>query len=444
MKLILHIGTEKTATTTLQHFLYHNRKHLLKQRIALLERAGMPNNRLLAAFCQPEDMFDDFFRDRSIKTTDEKVRFFDGFPEKLVGEILSLKKKADVLVITSEHFHSRLRGAASIQRLHDLISPYFDAIEVCCYFREQSSLASSSYSTSIVSGNDKDFKVHLNKVTPENHYYNYDALLIKWANVFGRGNLRPLLYGTQHFYEGDIRRDFLRVVKEDINFDPLDFNITDHNKSLGLVGLKLAQINNTFNSRHLKDGSQNKLRKIILSAIQDSSMSFLGEQFYPQALDIYHTFEDSNVSFASEFLGFEGNPFSAPACKAEKKAKEAQLNLDQVEELMENLMRGLTGKVISQQKNDEHSLSYPDSESCRLEANQVMRLNDEDHAEALFEKALSTCDNFMVYRDYSVFLQKKGDYQKAMEVCRKAINLRPDRPWLKKLLQSLIDDAANT
>ena len=106
-------------------------------------------------------------------------------------------------------------------------------------------------------------------------------------------------------------------------------------------------------------------------------------------------------------------------------------------------MSGITGKAISQQRNNsEHSLSYPDSENWRLEANKAMRLNDSSKAEGLFEKAITTCDNFMVYRDYSVFLQKKGDHQKAMEMCQKAIDLRPDRPWLKKIMQSIIDDAS--
>jgi hypothetical protein len=365
MKLVLHIGTEKTATTTLQHFLYHNRKALLKQRIALLDGVGIPNNRMLPAFCQPEDMFDNFFRQRKINSVAEKNRFFLGFSQKLESEILKAKKHADTLIITSEHFHSRLRGPASIQRLYDLISPYFDAIEICCYFREQSSLAFGAYSTSIVSGNDKDFEVHLKKVTPENHYYNYDALLTKWATVFGRENLRPLLYGAQHFHEGDIRRDFLRVVKEDINCDPLYFNISDLNKILGLVGLKLAQINNTLNPRYLKDGRTNKLRKAIFSSIKDSSVSSLGEIFFPQASDIYRAFENSNVDFANKFLACEGNPFPDPAHTAEKNPSEIKLNLEQVLELATNLISCLSDKSILRGKHRANYLRSPETKNGR-------------------------------------------------------------------------------
>lgn len=427
MKLVLHIGTEKTGTTTLQHFLYRNKKALLEQRIALLDKFGLPNNRKLAAYCQPEDMFDDYFKNLNIQSVEGKSKLLNCVPKDLGDEILKARKKADTLIITSEHFHSRLTDPASIQRLHDLISPYFDAIEICCYFREQSSLALSSYSTSLVAGDNKDFEIFLQHVSPKNHCYNYDALLTKWANVFGRGNLRPLLYGAQHFYEGDIRRDFLRVVKEDIDCDQLDFNISDRNKRLGLVGLKLAQINNTFNPRYLKDGRTNKLRKAIFSSIKDSSASSLGEVSYPQASDIYRAFENSNVNFANKFLGYEGNPFPDPARTAEKIPSEIKLNLEQVQELMRNLMIGLSGEATSQQKYAQHNLSYPESENYRKEANKAKRSNDNDKAESLFEKAITSCDNFKVYRDYSIFLQKKGDYKKAVETCQAAIDLRPDR-----------------
>jgi len=444
MKLILHIGTEKTATTTLQHFLYHNRKALLAQRIALLSTLDQPCNRKLAAYCQPEHMCDDYFTDMNINSAEERQKLFESFTEDLGADISKARKKADVLIITCEHFHSRLRTITSIKKLHNLITPYFVEIEIVCYFREQSSLALSSYSTATKFGDAIGFDEFLRRyVTPKDPYYNYDELLTKWAKVFGREPLRPILYGYEHFTDGDIRRDFLRRVKKDIDFDPLDFEMSDRNKSLGWAGLELAQINNDFNSRYMQDGSRNMLREIVHTAIQDSSISSTGKPPFSQALDIHRAFEESNKSFAAKFLGKAGNPFPIPANTAKKPPREIQLNLEQVKELMRNLMSGITGKNTPQIKSIEHSLSYPESENYRLEANRAMLSNDSNKAQALFKKAIITCDNFMVYRDYSAFLRKQGDYQKAMEMCQAAIDLRPDRPWLKKLMQSIINDATD-
>ena len=50
MKCILHIGTEKTGTTLLQEWLYHNITSLSKCGIYLSEIIGKPNNQLVPAY----------------------------------------------------------------------------------------------------------------------------------------------------------------------------------------------------------------------------------------------------------------------------------------------------------------------------------------------------------------------------------------------------------
>jgi hypothetical protein len=54
MKCILHIGTEKTATTLLQNWIYENEAGLAKAGIALTRSAGAPNNRKLVSAHQRE------------------------------------------------------------------------------------------------------------------------------------------------------------------------------------------------------------------------------------------------------------------------------------------------------------------------------------------------------------------------------------------------------
>jgi len=42
-------------------------------------------------------------------------------------------------------------------------------------------------------------------------YFQYDGLLDRWGEVFGKGNLVPRLFGREHFVEGDLMRDFFSV-----------------------------------------------------------------------------------------------------------------------------------------------------------------------------------------------------------------------------------------
>ena len=95
MRLILHIGTEKTGTTAVQNFLYQNRQSLLQRRIGLLSSIDSPNNRKLYAYCLPEDKFDDYFWDLNIRDVTAKGAYFSGFESTFSSEVESLRGQVD-------------------------------------------------------------------------------------------------------------------------------------------------------------------------------------------------------------------------------------------------------------------------------------------------------------------------------------------------------------
>lgn len=314
MRLILHIGTEKTATTTLQHFLYHNRAALAERGIVLSDICGSPNNRRLAAFCQPPDRSDDFFRARGLTTAKQREAFFAGFPEALQGEV-SGPADAHTMILSSEHLHSRLLTRDSLQKLHDLLTPLFSEIIVLCYFREQSAVAKSLYSTAIKAGKSESFETFLQGCTPASHRYNYVKSFSLWADVFGADALRARLFDKAAFVGGDICADFLAQVGglEMADFDPVASN---QNESLGAQGLMLGQINNRLNPRFLEDGAANPVRRVLAEAIEGSALAQSGALPFDSAPEVHARFETSNRDFAQKFLGRDDNPFPVPRPKA--------------------------------------------------------------------------------------------------------------------------------
>ena len=84
MKCILHIGTEKTATTTLQNWLYDNQAALSKSGVYLSDNLGKTNNILIPAYFQGH--LDDWAMRNGIKDEAEKTLFFEGFIERLKNE----------------------------------------------------------------------------------------------------------------------------------------------------------------------------------------------------------------------------------------------------------------------------------------------------------------------------------------------------------------------
>ena len=75
LKAIVHIGTEKTGTTSIQRYLYLNRKKLKNSGFHFIQSAGNTNNRAIPAYCISDDRNDDFFRVEGIATPQEREDF---------------------------------------------------------------------------------------------------------------------------------------------------------------------------------------------------------------------------------------------------------------------------------------------------------------------------------------------------------------------------------
>lgn len=312
MRLILHIGTQKTATTTIQHYLYHNRGELAKNGIVLSDALGKPNNRKLPAYCLQDFRKDEFFKTRGIRTDAQRAAFFEGFEEELHAEVARLADTAECMVITSEHLCSRLGDQAELEKLHALLAPLFSEILVVCYFREQTAMAKSLYSTGIKSGVTTEFKEVVRKLSPTHRHYNYHQSFLKWADVFGKEQLQARLFQRGQFHKGDICADFLRVVDQGLDSDDFEHLETNQNESMGARGLELGRINNRVNPKFLKGGQVNVLRRRVMDGILKTGLSQQGALDFNEAAAIHASFDACNRAFAAEFLDRADNPFPAP------------------------------------------------------------------------------------------------------------------------------------
>ena len=145
MKCILHIGTEKTATTLLQDWLYANQEVLTRHKVYLSEMLEKTNNRAFPSYFQ--NHLDDWTRYKKISSLEGKEKFFEGFLGRLRDEINEASKNHDVFVITSEHLHSRVIRHEDIQSIAKFLNENFDETKVLFYFRNQFDMAVSQYST---------------------------------------------------------------------------------------------------------------------------------------------------------------------------------------------------------------------------------------------------------------------------------------------------------
>jgi hypothetical protein len=311
MRLILHIGTEKTGTTAVQNFLYKNRDILLRNRIGLLESIDYPNNRKLYAYCLPENEFDDYFWDLNIRDVEAKRQYFKNFEQELADEIGNLESQADTVIISSEHFHSRLKDTQSIENLKSILEPYFEEINVVCYFREQGAVIKSLYSTSMKNGHTYTLEAFTNKCLKNEHYFDYNRFLNKWADVFGKENIKARIFSRKSLHKGDICIDFIRLFDEHLSLHDFEHATEHDNPSLGRVGLFLARISNRFNPRYTKNGRRSFRSRLFLKIIEKNPFSYIGKLEFKRVREVRDFYSESNRQFARTYLEMDRDPFSS-------------------------------------------------------------------------------------------------------------------------------------
>lgn len=346
MRCILHIGTEKTGTTLLQKWLYENRENLSAQGVALTTASEHPNNRKLAAYCM--DHFDDFFRLNKVFDAAGRERFFDGFEEKFFGEINDLEKEHDAVIFTSEHFHSRLLNYQSVKSLRNLLGKRFSDIRVVCYFREQSRVRTSLYSTALMNLDGRRLSDFQKGIATDDPYYNYYDFFRKWEDLFGFDRLCPRLFDRKHLLEGDIRIDFIKSVLPEVSVDELTFEITSANEALtDLQALFFRSVN--LSQRQYFEGAVNPALGHLKSSILNTKTSKMGARIQdPRQNRMYEDFNDSNVEFFSRYFGERRNLFDRPD-PIDADGETSLIKTEDFEQILEQLLR-TSGLVVLTQK----------------------------------------------------------------------------------------------
>lgn len=331
MKLILHIGTEKTGTTLLQEWLYHNRKNLGTQGYFLSNCIGRPFNRDLVSYFRKAP--DDFWNRNNIRSENDKMRFFKNFLEKFKEELRQASEAHHTTIITSEHFHSRLGDPADLASFSEFCRQNFRKTRVICYLRPQWSVRQSLYSTALKTNSTIKFSEFDSNIKPDSPYYNYYNLYHRWGENFGFANLDFRIYDRANFLDGDLRQDFLGAVGDDIDSSALDFSIESANESIKLLmGHALIGINKAIPL--FSNGGMDKRNYYYKSIATQIDALNVGEIIDDRAQEIADTFHDSNARLAREAFGRE-ELFSEPE---QKTAAERVFSAQDVADIIEQVV----------------------------------------------------------------------------------------------------------
>ena len=242
--LYLHIGMGKTGTTALQVFFSGNRKAMEKQGVAYPRLGEIEGAHHLLSPHVP----------RFLRNTWKFKSVDDWAPELATTDV-------DSILLSSE-----LMSRATPNEL----LPFCESImkwfvpKVVIYVRRQDDIIMASYNQHIKSGLQKRQLTDVyQKMIPK---FDYEALLSPWEDVVGRENIIVRPYEKVQFFDGDLRKDFLKNVLGINVHDSFTFDRTNPNPSLTKVpGEYLRMINNVVADPARKERFRDLLLDLTLN-----------------------------------------------------------------------------------------------------------------------------------------------------------------------------------
>ncbi len=243
-KLILHIGMQKTGTSSLQKFLLRNREKLLVAgfHYPLTKIGETPAHHFFAEIAQKSAITK--LDDREVLAT-LRVAY-----RPLIDEI----KRYPTSIVSSESFQH-----CNPYLIRELFQD-FD-VTVVAYIRNEIDFLSSSYAQ----------KIHATTSIERVEEYlsrsdiNHGTFLDGWNSAFD-GELRPRIFAKKSLYKADIIEDFLHEFLG-LDSEGFDFLVEDGNPSLTNATLKAKF--------HLNDNYEysQELRHLVYSYFQEAALA---------------------------------------------------------------------------------------------------------------------------------------------------------------------------
>jgi hypothetical protein len=317
MRCLVHIGTEKTGSTTLQRALSEQRPLLSEQGVFYSKAVGNLNAQGLAIACLPYRATDPYLLRKGLTSADARNQWSRELLASVRTEIAEARANHKQYVLSSEHFSSRLLKSGNILSLADFLRSEFTSIRIVCYLRRQDRMAISRYTEGLRAGYVTDVLPRVSSCVALPPLYDYESLLLRWAQAFGADNINVRIYQTGHLVNDDIVEDFChRELGARLDYS----TVTPSNTSLSAAGQLALKL---FNTALGADGQglDHKPRRALSQFLAQHAPGPGLKPTREAAMAFYAPFRVSNARLAAAFMGqitlfnenFDDYPLSMPA-----------------------------------------------------------------------------------------------------------------------------------
>lgn len=231
----IHIGLEKTGSTSIQTFLSSSTDLLTSQNTLYPQSLGRPfHNRLIIAL-QDHDKIDFQRVVARVSSPVEIENYLEYLTNNFKKELANIGPEK--VILSCEHLSSRLINKQEIVRLKNLVSKYSHSIKILIYLRPQVGLLASRYSTYVLSGGIKTVSEY-EKLT-EPIFFDYYKLVTLWSRVFGKENMIVNLFCAYHDDDNYLLKDFCSHIgityNEELKIICKTMNVSYSHNSLSIL-----------------------------------------------------------------------------------------------------------------------------------------------------------------------------------------------------------------
>ena len=297
----MHIGTEKTGTTSIQYFLAKNDENWLKKGFVYVESIRKNGQHWVLT---------DLLNIHCLKVKNEQQKlFYQDRMEKLKQEVRENKNKIFIFSSEGLTWALDLTQIKPVKALNDLLySLGFSDIKIILYLRNQADL--------MVSASSENIKSHQpfyaantspSKFTKTPHTYDFKNIIQKYGEVFGKENLIVRLFDKNEFKDGDLLKDFVDAIG--LKWDDSFIIPENQNETLDLIGFELGKRINS----HFKNVGERNLCGVQLFASplyfssKDKELKFMPKKEHYQIWNDY--FEETNEWVRKEFFPYKERLF---------------------------------------------------------------------------------------------------------------------------------------
>jgi hypothetical protein len=202
--IYLHIGAEKTATTSLQRFFKINARRLLEAGIWYPTDPALPYCVGDAHFSLAASLLPACPEFIPVSAYADRHQLYGALAEGIEGS------PAGRVLLSDEHFSSRCSTAEATHSLRELLADF--RLRAVIYLRPQEEQVVSLFSMALRAGRAPAFPEFLRSRLTERSLLHYDKMLAPWWDALGPENVIVRVFQTSRLRLGSVYRDFLGLL----------------------------------------------------------------------------------------------------------------------------------------------------------------------------------------------------------------------------------------